>query len=155
MKANDSLSPQESVHRGLSMPAQAPSTLLSCLTPLTSAGLNTVPSDMVQKGRKSSVILTAERAGGLSALPSGLVSPSGNLWNLNRNVGVVPLPGPQAIGAGGGCQERGRRGNVQPARDGKAHPAILCKPGHDGTEGREQAHETPPHHEPAEIGSQY
>lgn len=25
---------------------------------------------------------------------------------------------------------------MQPARDGKAHPGILCKPGHDGTKGR-------------------
>lgn len=30
---------------GLSMPARGPSALSSCLVPLTSAGLNTVPSD--------------------------------------------------------------------------------------------------------------
>lgn len=48
---------------------------------------------------------------------------------------MAPLPGLQAI-RGGGVGARRGRGNVQPARDGKAHPGILCKPGHDGTKGR-------------------
>lgn len=52
LKAKDSLSPQGTVHRGTYTPAQAPSTLSSCLMPLTFVGLNMVSSDMGQKGRK-------------------------------------------------------------------------------------------------------